>query len=60
MATAGAASEAAPYSMCNSPLVRTALSANGMVWFGASVEFYAIADEQTSPAIAGERFSVLD
>ncbi|PPH55769.1 hypothetical protein [Rathayibacter sp. AY1E1] len=42
-----------------SPLARTALFANGMVWFGASVMFFAIAGEQTYAAFTGEWFNVL-
>ena len=41
------------------PLARTALFANGMVWFGASVMFFAIAAEQTYAAFTGEWFNVL-
>lgn len=33
--------------------------ANGMVWFGASVMFFAIAGEQTYAAFTGEWFNVL-
>jgi hypothetical protein len=41
------------------PLARTALFANGMVWFGTSVMFFAIAGEQTYAAFTGEWFNVL-
>ncbi|WP_146085681.1 hypothetical protein [Rathayibacter sp. AY1D3] len=41
------------------PLARAALVANGMVWFGASVMFFAIAGEQTYAAFTGEWFNVL-
>ncbi|QHC68892.1 hypothetical protein GSU68_19440 (plasmid) [Rathayibacter sp. VKM Ac-2759] len=41
------------------PLARTALFANGMVWFGLSLLLFAIAGEQTYAAFTGRWFNVL-
>jgi hypothetical protein len=40
-------------------LARAALISNGMVWFGLSLLFFAIAGEQTYAAFTGEWFNLL-